>query len=185
MKNRNIVYALVSLMVVLMTMGSLFAQETIEEPKASVFDVGLVLNYSYDDLAERDFEEVIPGVQVQWNFLPWMGLSAMGYYRGEEYVTVAFEAVVRAPSGIIQPYIATGPGYLLLFNDEDTIVGMSRFAYNLRMGLDVTITDYLSIGPGYTLLIPDVEYFVDNLSALDSDYFASNSLMSINLKLRL
>jgi len=34
-------------------------------------------------------------------------------------------------------------------------------------------------------VIPDVEYFVDNLSALDSDYFASNSLMSINLKLKL
>ena len=112
------------------SMGSLSAQEQLESNTPSEFDVGIILNYSYADLRDQNFKEYIPTLRFQWNMLPWLGLSATGYVNGEEYASLVVEAVLRAPLGLIEPYVATGPGYLVALSEDVPVSGTSNFAYN-------------------------------------------------------
>ena len=166
------------------SMGSLSAQEQLESNTPSEFDVGIILNYSYADLRDQNFKEYIPTLRFQWNMLPWLGLSATGYVNGEEYASLVLEAVLRAPLGLIEPYVATGPGYLVALSEDVPVSGTSNFAYNFRAGFDVNVTDWFSIGPGITLLIPDVVDFFQNISTVDMDYLKEFSLIGIGVKLR-
>jgi hypothetical protein len=118
------------------------------------------------------------------NVKPWLGFSVTGYSRGQEYLSLVAEVVLRAPLGIIEPYFATGPGYLLAFTDDASESGTSNFAYNFRAGFDINITDWLSVGPGITLLIPDVNDFFNNISTLDKQYLKDTCLIGVGAKLR-
>ena len=188
MSKRTIVMILVLAVVFV---GSLSAQESVvekisgvEETTPSMFDVGIIMNYSYDDLRAQNFSAYVPTLRVQWNLLPWFGVSATAHAKGQEYLAVIVEAVLRAPLGMVEPYIATGPGYLLAFTDDIDVSGTSNFAYNIRAGLDFNLTDWFSVGPGITLLIPDVSHFFENIKTLDVQYLKEHSLIGIGAKLR-
>ena len=166
--------------------GALSAQdgESIDKAQPSVFDIGLIMNYSYANIQAREFSAYVPTLRFQWNALPWLGISATGYSRGQEYAALVVEAVLRAPLGLIEPYVATGPGILFAFTDDVPASGTSNFAYNFRAGFDINITDWFSIGPGITLLIPDVRHFFGNIETLDIEYLKETSLIGIGAKLR-
>jgi len=180
--SRRIIVLILVLMVVFA--GSLSAQERSEKDTASDFDIGVVLNYSYADLRDQNFESYIPTVRFQMNVLSWLGFSATGYARGQDYVAFVLEAVLRVPLGWIEPYFATGPGYMMAFNNESSESGTSNIAYNIRTGFDIRITDWFSLGPGITLLIPDVSDFFNNLSNLDIQYLKETCLIGFGGKLR-
>lgn len=164
--------------------GFLSADKLQDEDTASKFDIGVVMNYAYDDLEEKDFEEYVPTLRFQLNVKPWLGFSLTGYSRGQEYLSVVAEVVLRAPLGLIEPYVATGPGYLLALTDDSSVSGTSNFAYNFRAGFDINITDWFSVGPGITMLIPDVNDFFSNISTLDKEYLKETCLIGIGAKLR-
>lgn len=169
-------------------LGTLSAQDGVEETKEymgpSVFDIGIVLNYSYADLHDQNFSAYVPALQFQWNVLPWLGVSATGYSRGQNFAALIVEAVLRAPLGLLEPYIATGPGYLIAFTDDLAVSGTSNFAYSIRAGLDFNITNWFSVGPGLSLLVPDVRNFFDTIETVDVQYLKENSLIGINAKFR-
>lgn len=179
---KRILVLIIVLMVVFA--GSVGAKESLNKNTSSEFDIGVVMNYSYADLRDQNFGEFIPTLRFQWNMLPWLGLSATGYARGQEFVSVVVEAVLRVPMGMIEPYIASGPGYLLALTDNVGESGTSNFAYNFRAGFDINITNWFSLGPGVTLLIPDVNEFFDNISTLDIQYLKDTVLIGIGGKLR-
>jgi len=166
--------------------GALSAQdsESIDKTQSSVFDIGLIMNYSYADLQAQEFSAYVPSLRFQWNMLPWLGVSATGYARGQDYAALVVEAVLRVPLGRIEPYIATGPGILMAFSDDVAADGTTNFAYNFRAGFDINITDWFSIGPGITLLIPDARHFFENIETLDIQYLKETSLIGIGAKLR-
>lgn len=164
--------------------GFLSAEELTEEYTASKFDIGVVMNYAYADLQEQDFKAYVPTLRFQLNVKPWLGFSVTGYSRGQEYLSVVAEVVLRAPLGLIEPYVATGPGYLLALTDDSSVSGTSNFAYNFRAGFDINITDWFSVGPGITLLIPDVNDFFSNISTLDQQYLKETCLIGIGAKFR-
>jgi hypothetical protein len=180
--SRRIIVLILVLMVVFA--GNLSAQERTEKNTASEFDIGVVMNYSYADLRDLNLAGYIPTLRFQLNVLPWLGFSATGYARGQEFVSVVVEAVLRAPLGRIEPYIATGPGYLLALTDDIEVSGTSHFAYNFRAGFDINITDWFSLGPGVTLLIPDVTVFFDDFSSLGIQYLKETILIGFGGKLR-
>lgn len=179
---RKILVLLLALLAV--SIGFLSAEETLEAQEASKFDIGIVMNYAYDDLEERNFGEYVPTLRFQLNVKPWLGFSITGYSRGQEFLSVVAEVVLRAPLGLIEPYVATGPGYLLAFTNDSTESGTSNFAYNFRAGFDINITDWFSVGPGITLLISDVDEFFSNISTLDKEYLKETCLIGIGAKLR-
>ncbi len=166
------------------SIGSVSAQDQLESNTPSDFDVGVILNYSYANLRDQNFKEFIPTIRFQFNMLPWLGLSATGYVNGEEYASLVLEAVLRAPLGLIEPYVATGPGYLMALSEDASVGRTSNFAYNFRAGFDINVTEWFSIGPGITLLIPDVIDFFQDLSAVDMEYLKEFSLIGIGAKLR-
>lgn len=164
--------------------GNLSAQVQSKKNITSEFDIGFVMNYSYADLRDQNFEAYIPTLRLQMNVLPWLGFSITGYSRGQEYLSVIGEVVIRASLGMIEPYIATGPGYLFAFTDDESVSGSSNFAYNVRAGFDINITNWFSIGPGITLLIPNVLDFATNISTLDVQYLKETCLIGLGAKLR-
>jgi len=181
MSKRTIVMMLVLAVVFV---GTLSAQESRENVGPSMFDVGIIMNYSYDDLRAQNFSAYVPTLRVQWNLLPWFGVSATAHSKGQKYLALIVDAVLRAPLGIVEPYIATGPGYQLVIDNDLAESGTSNFAYNIRAGIDFNITDWFSVGPGITLLIPDVSHFFENIKTLDVQYLKEHSLIGIGAKLR-
>lgn len=179
---RKILVLCIALMVVFA--GVLVAEEQMEEHYSSKFDIGVVMNYSYADLQEKNLDAYVPTLRFQLNVKPWLGFSLTGYTRGQDYLSVVAEVVLRAPLGLIEPYVATGPGYLLAFTDDELVSGRSNFAYNFRAGFDINITDWFSVGPGITLLIPDVNEFFSNLESLDRQYLKETCLIGIGAKMR-
>jgi hypothetical protein len=175
---------LVLLAVMIVFVGFISAEEVLEEYTPSKFDVGVIMNYSYADLQQQNFKAYVPALRFQLNVKPWLGFSVTGYSRGQEYFSLVAEVVLRAPLGIIEPYFATGPGYLLAFTDDASESGTSNFAYNFRAGFDINITDWFSVGPGITLLIPDVNDFFSNISTLDKQYLEDTCLIGVGAKLR-
>ncbi len=107
------------------------------QEKDSDDNIGLIMNYSYAD------------IQTQ------------------EHAAFVVEAVLRAPLGLIEPDIATGPGYLLALSDDMPASGACNGTYNFRAGFDINITDWLSGGPGITLLIANVRQFFENIETMD------------------
>ena len=164
--------------------SSLSAEDQLEKEASSKFDVGVVMNYSYADLRDQNFGGYIPTLRLQMNIRPWLGFSVTGYSRGQEYLSVVGEVVLRAPLGMIEAYVATGPGYLFAFTDDPSESGTSNFAYNFRAGFDVNLTNWFSVGPGITLLIPNVREFFEDISAVNMEYLKTTSLIGIGAKLR-
>lgn len=172
------------LMITVVFVGALSAQETTDAEAASKFDIGVIMNYSYADLRDQNFKAFIPTLRFQLNVNPWLGFSATGYVRGQEFASVFGEVVLRAPLGLIEPYIATGPGYLIALSDDPEVSGASNFAYNFRAGFDINVNDWLSVGPGITLLVHDVNDFFSNISTVDMQYLKESSLIGFGAKIR-
>ena len=180
--SRRIIVLILVLMAV--SLGTVSARDQLFADKPSEFDIGVVMNYAYADLRDQNFAGYIPTLRFQLNVLPWLGVSATGYVRGQEFVSIVLEAVLRAPLGRIEPYIATGPGYLLALTDDISVSGTSNLAYNFRAGFDINITEWFSIGPGVTLLIPDITVFFNDFSSLGIQYLKDTCLIGIGAKLR-
>lgn len=159
---------------------------------ASKVDLGIVGYYSFKELEEKKFEDVSPAVRLQWNILDWVGLSADMLYLGEignvHFGTFIIDAVFRAPLGMFEPYIATGPAYLFGYTDDDFAVADNAFAYNLRGGLDFNITPHLAIGAELNFLVDDVKEFIEDFSAMSAaqkgDYMKAHSLIGLAFKYR-
>lgn len=164
--------------------SSLSAEARAGKETSSKFDVGLIMNYSYADLRDQNYSKVVPTLRFQLNLLPWLGISATGYASGQEFIAIIGEVVLRAPLGLIEPYIATGPGYLFAYDNDSPESGTSNFAFNFRAGFDVNLTSWFSIGPGITLLVHEVNDFFTNISTLDMQYLKDSSLIGIGAKLR-
>jgi hypothetical protein len=140
----------------------------------STFGLGLVNYYAYADLEAQNFEAYVPGLRAEFFFADYIGVSGDFMYLGSlgpiNFATLVANAVFRLPLGAIEPYIATGPAYLMAFDDEGNYeVADSALAYNVRGGVDFNIMDWLSIGAEVNFFVQDVVEFFDVLANSTSE----------------
>lgn len=142
----------------------------------STFGLGLVSYYSYFDLEAQNFDAYIPGLRAEFFFSENLGVSGDFVYLGQDeifpaigYANLLVDIVFRLPLGLVEPYIATGPAYFMAFTSDDSYVGESSIAYNLRGGIDFNIIDGFSIGTEVNFMVDDVPQFIEDLSNLTSD----------------
>jgi opacity protein-like surface antigen len=158
----------------------------------STFGIGAVGYYSYYDLEAENFENYIPGLRGDFFFSDFIGVSGDFIYLGPffdvELATVVANVIFRLPLGMIEPYVATGPAYLMAFSDEGYEVAESAFAYNVRGGVDFNIMDSLSVGAEVNFFVQDVEDFFNTLSNSSSeeisDMIKASSLIGITAKVK-
>ncbi|NLA91934.1 MAG: hypothetical protein GX842_00615 [Spirochaetales bacterium] len=91
--------------------------------------------------------------------------------------------VLRAPFGMIEPYVALGPAYLGLIYDGDADVDDS-FGFNVRAGLDVNVLKWLSVGAEFNFFVDNLKVFFENIGDYFSDKGLQSSLIGISAKIK-
>ena len=181
MKKRGILVLV--LLIAIFATSSLFA--------ASTFSVGSVNYYSYQALENEDTEDYIPGLRGEFFFSEYLGVSADALLLPNSdiendiyWMMYIIDVVFRLPLGLVEPYIATGPAYLGVIVDGESVVADSALAYNVRGGVDFNILAWLSLGSEANFGVNDVVEFFENIDIVDEDYFKENSLIGISAKIK-
>ncbi len=158
---------------------------------APTFDIGSVNYYSFAALEAEDFEAFIPGLRAQFFLSDFIGVSGDFMYLGTLYpyddvyqALLSVNAVLRLPLGMLEPYIATGPAYYMIFDDAGDSEISDALAYNVRGGLDINLLSWLSIGAELNFYVEDVVDFFQNIGNLTENYIKEASLIGITAKIR-
>ena len=155
---------MVCMLLVLTVSGSLFA--------ANTFSVAGVGYYTYTDLSEGNYETFIPGVRAEFYLSDFLGVSGDAIFRPSAdyedvyYSTYIVDLVFRLPLGLIDAYVATGPAYSGIVIGKTFDVDESAFAYNVRGGIDVNLSESFSIGAEADFLVEDVPTFIRGIADL-------------------
>lgn len=176
-----------SLLVVLVLLLAL----TFSVSAAATFDIGSVNYYSFAALEAQDFEAFIPGLRAQFFLGDYLGISGDFMYLGTLYpyddvyqALLSVNAVLRLPLGLLEPYIATGPAYYMIFDDAGDSEITDALAYNVRGGVDFNLLSWLSIGAELNFYVDDVVGFFQNIGNLTEEYIKAASLIGITAKIR-
>jgi hypothetical protein len=158
---------------------------------AALFDIGSVNYYSFADLEAEDYEAFIPGLRAQFFLSDFLGVSGDFMYLGTVYpytdvyqALLSVNAVLRIPLGLLEPYVATGPAYYMIFDEAGDSEISDSVAYNVRGGLDINLLSWLSIGAELNFYVDDVVAFFQNVGSLTEDYIKAASLIGITAKVR-
>jgi hypothetical protein len=168
----------------------LFCATPLVAKEASVFDIGIINAYRITDIAALDYQAYVPSLRLQAYVAPWFGIAVGGTYDYLAYtdsvhrVYVSTDAVVRAPLGMFEPYLAIGPVFLLKFPNTVDPTPVAAYTYHARLGFDVYLNDWLAIGLEGDLLLPDVKNFVSSIAGatIDGTYFMDNVVAGIAIK---
>jgi len=168
----------VCIALVLLLLGSvLFAGD------ASVFDISIINNYRMEDVSDLNYEAYVPTLRLQANLNDWFGLSVGGMYDYLKYsdsihrILIATEAVVRAPLGMVEPFLALGPVYTLTLDDPSDAYGFQG-----RLGLDVAVNSWFSLGLEGALVIPSLTPLVEGTETFTTDYLMKNLFVGLAFK---
>ncbi len=160
----------------------------------STFGIGSVNYYSYYDLEAGNYENFTPGLRGEFFISDFLGVSADAIvtYSIPEYeyyeMVYMIDVVLRAPLGLLEPYIATGPAYRGVIAGDYSSPQEEAFAYNVRAGLDLNIIDWLSLGIETNFLVDDVAEFFEAMADSTSEEIANAiknySLIGITAKVK-
>jgi opacity protein-like surface antigen len=160
----------------------------------STFSVGTVGYYSYYDLEAENYDAYTPGLRAEFYISDFLGFSAdaivIDSIPDYDYYEMIYmiDVVLRAPLGLIEPYIATGPAYHGVIVGDYSSPDEEAFAYNVRGGVDFNILDWLSVGIESNFLVDDVGEFFDTMANSTSEEIATlikdYSLIGITAKVK-
>ncbi|MHC1691535.1 MAG: hypothetical protein AB9828_00720 [Sphaerochaetaceae bacterium] len=167
---------------------------TLTAASPSVIDIGITNMMSIADVTATNFEGYLPGIRLQWNFKPWIGMAvdaqALSYdFTTNSYdITAGVSTILRGPFGLVEPYLGIGSAFVVAidngaFNPATT---ESYFIVDARAGIDVNILSWLALGIEGDMRIDDLGAFVNQISTIftDEDFLNNNILVGLNLKLR-
>lgn len=179
---RSKIIILLALLMVL-GIGSVFA----EVP--SLFEINLLNYYSVEDLSESQFTNYTPGVRFAGFITKWFGLSADVILEApfaeasptNYHLLLATDAVVRAPLGFFEMYVAAGPAYGFTISEDNFVVD-NKVKLNARVGFDFNITPLLSVGVEGAYILGDLASLVSGASEFEPK---AETFVGIGLKLKL
>ncbi len=184
MKKKSLIVLLV--LIAFAVSGGLYA--------ASTFGVGLVNYYDFYDLEEGDSEDYIPGLRGEFFFSDYLGVSADAMVLDSNPDTETYlmlylvDVVFRIPLGLVEPYVAIGPGYLGVIQGDEAETDEDSVASNIRAGVDFNILDWLSVGIEANLFKDDVQQFFEQVAEMSSDEIVEmikdDSLIGISAKIK-
>ena len=173
MSKKSILLILVLLFV---SLGTLMAVEAVLQPPVevqkghSVFDIGITNKMPFNAIADADFIQYIPGVRLQWNILPWFGMAAdvesLSYDCDTELykILLGFTALVRAPIGIVEPYLGIGSSSGIEVSGGNIDSPSNLYRVHLKTGIDVNILKWLGLGIEATVWTVDPVFFFENMT---------------------
>ena len=171
----------ICIVLVLLLLGSaLFAGD------ASVFDISIINNYRMEDVSNLNYKAYVPTLRLQANLNDWFGLSVGGMYDYLKYsdsihrILISTEAVVRAPLGMVEPFLALGPVYTLTIDDPHDAYGFQG-----RLGLDVAVNDWFFLGLEGAFIIPSLTPLIERTQTFDTNYLMKNLFVGIALKVKI
>jgi len=175
MSKKSILLILVLLFVSLGTLMAVEAElvpprEVKKSASASVFDIGITNKMPFNAIADADFIQYIPGVRLQWNILPWFGMAAdveaLSYdFDTELYkILLGFTALVRAPIGIVEPYLGIGSSSGIQVSGTSISSPSNLYRVHLKTGIDVNILKWLGLGIEATVWTADPVFFFENMT---------------------
>ncbi len=157
---------------------------------ASTGGIGFVNYASLGDLQENNSEAYIPGLRVELFLNDYLGISADAmildsWPDSDVYLMMyMIDGVLRAPFGLIEPYVALGPVYLGVISDGDTSLADDSFGFNVRGGVDFNILSWLSIGAEANFFVDDLGEFFNNIGDYFTETALDNSLIGITAKFK-
>ncbi len=120
----------------------------------SIVDIGLVNSYSIHSFMNEGFGDYSPGIRLSGYLCKWFGISAdvtafapftYGLDGGEYLLEVGFDGIFRYPFGLVEPYLAIGPAYRMMV-EEDEFTFVPEVLLSARAGLDFNILPMLGVG---------------------------------------
>ncbi|MFA5513448.1 MAG: outer membrane beta-barrel protein [Sphaerochaetaceae bacterium] len=168
---------LVLVLLLVLSIGATFAATP------STFEIGLLNYYSLSDLAETEFANYTPGLRATLFLKNWFGLSGDALIRAPftgatpYNLILSGDLVIRWPAGLVEPYIAFGPAYDFVI-DEDGVSLPKTIRLGGRLGVDFNITSILSVGVEANHIVSDLSDVIDG-GAYD---FMGDTFVGITVK---
>lgn len=156
---------------------------------ASKGSIGFINYAQLESYKEGDTAAYVPGLRLEFFFNNYLGISGDAMLLGswpdmDMYLMMyVLNGVLRAPFGMIEPYVALGPAYLGLIYDGDADVDDS-FGFNVRAGLDVNVLKWLSVGAEFNFFVDNLKVFFENIGDYFSDKGLQSSLIGISAKIK-
>lgn len=157
---------------------------------ASTGGIGFVNYAKLDDLQAGNSEAYVPGLRVEFFFSDYLGISAdamvlSAWPDSNVYLMMyMIDGVLRAPFGLIEPYVALGPVYLGVIADGNTTLAEDSFGFNVRGGVDFNILDWLSVGAEANFFVDDLEDFFSDIGSYFTESALKSSLIGITAKFK-
>ncbi len=169
--------ALVVAVLLVVLLGTVFA--------ASRGGIGVVGYTNWANLTqENDQDAYKGGIRGEFFLNDYLGISADAMMLAsdadsETYVMMyMFDAIGRLPLGMLEPYVALGPGYIGTIIEGEADMDSSSFGFNVRGGVDFNILKNLSLGIEANFFVEDLANVVDEIQAQISE----NTLIGITIK---
>ncbi len=157
---------------------------------ASRGSVGFINYALLEDYKTGDSAAYVPGLRLEFFFNDYLGISGDAMLLGSWPEIDAFlmmyvlNGVLRAPFGIVEPYVALGPAYFGAIIDGEPHFDEDTFGFNVRAGLDVNILKWLSVGAEFNFFVDDLKEFFTDIGDYFSEQGLNSSLIGISAKIK-